>query len=67
MPASRGAALTVPAGGARASHLGKPAQGRRLAGYRVHRRFYEIGTPDALAETDAVSRRARVKGNDATT
>ncbi len=25
----------------------------RLAGYLVHERFYEIGTPEALAETDA--------------
>jgi D-sedoheptulose 7-phosphate isomerase len=28
------------------------AAGRQLAGYEVDRRFYEIGTPDGLAETD---------------
>lgn len=42
------------------------AQGRRLAGFVVHRRFYEIGTPHALAETDAVLRRER-GGSAATT
>jgi len=29
------------------------ARQERLAGYPVHERFYEIGTPEALAETEA--------------
>ena len=43
------------------------AQARRLAGYPVHRRFYEIGTPEALAETDAFLVRARAEGDRGTT
>jgi hypothetical protein len=43
------------------------AEERQLAGYLVHRRFYEIGTPAALAETDAFLRRTRARGNDAIT
>ena len=58
MLASRGAAPTVPVGGARVSQLGQPPHGRRLAARRVHRRFYEIGTPDALARQTSVIRRA---------
>lgn len=32
------------------------ARSGRLSGYEAHERFYEIGTPDALAETDAFLR-----------
>ena len=31
----------------------------RLAGYEVHERFYEIGSPDGLAEVEGILRRAR--------
>ena len=42
---------------------GDLAERRLLAGYVVDRRFYEIGTPDALAETDAVLRHTGARGN----
>jgi NDP-sugar pyrophosphorylase family protein len=29
------------------------AESNRLAGYEVHNRFYEIGKPQGLAETEA--------------
>ena len=35
------------------------ARRRRLHGFEVRERFYEIGTPDALAETDAFLRSTR--------
>jgi len=38
---------------------GSLARQGRLAGYEVFRRFYEIGTPEGLADTDAFLRRAR--------
>lgn len=41
------------------------AAGGRLAGYPASERFYEIGTPEALAETDAfLSRLAHARARD---
>jgi NDP-sugar pyrophosphorylase family protein len=46
--------------------LGRLASQRQLCGFEAARRYYEIGTPDALAETDAflrtLSRADSVKG-----
>lgn len=35
-----------------------------LAGYEVRQRFYEIGSPEGLAETDALLRRRAARGKD---
>jgi NDP-sugar pyrophosphorylase family protein len=42
-----------------ATLYGRLARAGLLHGFQAHERFYEIGTPAALAETDAVLRRLR--------
>jgi D-sedoheptulose 7-phosphate isomerase len=44
----------------------KLAAGGRLAGYEVTRRFYEIGTPEGLAETDTYLKGAAMSVSDYT-
>jgi N-acetyl-alpha-D-muramate 1-phosphate uridylyltransferase len=59
--ASAAVFAALPAGQALdlADLYGALAREGRLAGYEVFQRFYEIGTPQGLADTDAFLRRAR--------